>query len=338
MSAAGEARTWSVHLVDPAADRELLLRAQETFWGRRDQAYLDWLYYRNPAGPLHCAVALDGDTVAGQYIVVPIDLAVNGEPVKGSLSLDTYTHAAYRRQGIFTVLAEAVYARLAARSVLMTIGLPNDNSRPGFLSKLGFAEPHRARLMGRALSPVPGAQLPFGWLLRAAGRARGVRIAAGPPDPDALDALWDACRRRTRYGPVKDARWIAWRYLEHPRQKYRFLTASDRAGRLAGYAIWNEKPQAYRGRYRAITLMDVVGIDATTGRALIQAFLEAVAPEAHGARALAILGTPSSARLAAAGFVALKPMSFIQRFHDPVAGEALRGAVWPLSFSLSDTI
>jgi GNAT superfamily N-acetyltransferase len=337
MSAAAGNRSWSVHLVDPETDHELLLRAQETFWGRRDEAYLDWLYYRNPAGPLHCALALDGDTVAGQYIVVPLDLVVNGETATGSLSLDTYTHTAYRRQGIFTVLAEAVYERLAARGVLMTVGLPNDNSRPGFLSKLGFAEPYRARLMGRMLSPIPGARLPLGWLLHATGRTRGLRVVGGHPDPGVLDAIWQACRGRIDYGPVKDARWIAWRYLEHPRQKYRFLTAFDRLGRPAGYAIWNEKPQEYRGRYRAITLMDLVGADATTGRTLIQAFLETIAPHAHGARALSVLRTPQSAQLSAAGFVALKPVSLIQRFHDPAAGHALRGAIWPLSFSLSDT-
>jgi GNAT superfamily N-acetyltransferase len=348
MSSDETGRTWIVHQVDPERDRDMLLRAREVFWGKPDEDYLQWFYYNNPAGTLFCALAMDGETIAGQYVVIPLNLIVNGELTKGSLSLDTFTNPKYRRQGIFTILAEDVFSCLIAQGFSMTLGFPNKLSRPGFLNKLHFTEPYRAYTMVRPISPIPGkhpllgkvsARMPLGFFNKVVGRLKGLTFEqTNKPDIQIFDELWQARCGNIAFGHVKDAAWMNWRYLNHPRQSYQFLIARYRDGRPAGYLVWNEKIRDLRFGYKYLVLMDVVNTEWWIGTFLLQTFLEVAATSVNAVKALSVLWSPPFFQLMATGFVPVKPISVIRRLHENATvnlAHRLTGS-WTLSHELTD--
>jgi hypothetical protein len=343
-------RTWSAHLADPEKDKDLILRAHESFFGRGSESFANWLYYENPAGPLYCALALDGETIAGQYVVIPTTLWVEGKHVMGSLSLNTFTHFQYRGQGIFKVLADMVYSKLVEGKVALTIGLPNKNSRPGFLTKLNFTEPYRTYVMIRPLSPIPGltpigarfgAKIPLAFVNCMAGRLKGLRMeTTKTPDKDMLDALWKKCSERVKVGFVKDSLWTYWRYVNHPRFSYRFIVATRKDGSPAGYAVWRENTLRYIKGFNGVPLMDIVTTDFWTAVALVQGLLEEVAGVAHFVTAMTVLWSPWCTPLFMAGFVPVKPISVVLRVHDQqeLGSRILEKFPLPLAYYLLDAM
>ncbi len=101
-------------------------------------AYLKWLYRDNPVGPVVGFNAYDGVTLAAHYATVPVEASVEGEPMKGLLSLNTATHPAHQGKGHFTRLAKQTFDAARAEGFSFVVGVANANSSPGFVNKLGF--------------------------------------------------------------------------------------------------------------------------------------------------------------------------------------------------------
>ncbi|THD58919.1 GNAT family N-acetyltransferase [Phenylobacterium sp.] len=101
-------------------------------------AALAWRYRDNPAGAVVGADAWDGERLAAHYVTCPLEARIDGQAVRGLLSLNTATHPDYQGRGLFTKLAEAAYARGAESGYGFVIGVANANSTPGFLRRLAF--------------------------------------------------------------------------------------------------------------------------------------------------------------------------------------------------------
>lgn len=97
-----------------------------------------WRYAANPAGQVVGADAWDGDRLAAHYVATPLEAAIDGQVIKGLLSLNTATHPDYQGRGLFTRLAQDAYAQGQAAGYGFVIGVANANSTPGFLRKLAF--------------------------------------------------------------------------------------------------------------------------------------------------------------------------------------------------------
>jgi GNAT superfamily N-acetyltransferase len=106
------------------------------------------------------ADAWDGERLAAHYVACPLEARIDGQLVKGLVSLNTATHPDYQGRGLFTKLAEAAYALGAEAGYSFVIGVANANSTPGFLRRLAFQDVGRldagvlARLPSR-LSDAP---------------------------------------------------------------------------------------------------------------------------------------------------------------------------------------
>ncbi|HZZ30598.1 MAG TPA: GNAT family N-acetyltransferase [Phenylobacterium sp.] len=116
-------------------------------------AALAWRYRDNPAGTVVGADAWDGESLVAHYVTCPLEARIDGEVVKGLLSLNTATHPDYQGRGLFTTLAERAYEQGAAAGYGFVIGVANANSTPGFLRKLGFQDV--GRLHAGVLAAVP---------------------------------------------------------------------------------------------------------------------------------------------------------------------------------------
>jgi len=334
-------------------DMDLLVRARQTFFPESDQAalrYVDWSYRNNPAGPVYACLILEGETVAGQYVNIPISVILHGKTQKASYSLDTFVHPDYRRQGIFVRLAETLFRHIADEGCLFTIGMPNRLSRPGFLGSLGFVEPFGVYSFLRPLSLALGSGqlsrgiltgVPFGGIKRLIRRMRVLEFnRTEGPDDQWVDTLWQSCLPHIVLDLNKDARWVRWRYTENPRARYDFLTATERDGRPVGYVVWQHERHVFKRfeRYfeRGLSylyLMDVVAEDLLTALCLVWTFINEIAKDHNFVRVTA----PARGRLAyvlfSSGFFPVRRVSFIYRAHHqfvPAAGD-LKGSKWPVT-------
>src|SRR5579859_5968770 len=74
-----------------------------------NEKYLEWLYARNPAGPVVGMDAMAGDVLAAHYVCIPAQIWLENVQVKALLSLNTATHPDFQGKGLFTTLAQKTY-------------------------------------------------------------------------------------------------------------------------------------------------------------------------------------------------------------------------------------
>jgi GNAT superfamily N-acetyltransferase len=72
------------------------------------------------------------------YGIVPTLVSMGGKTVLAAQSCDTMTDPKYRRVGLFVELANATFELATRENIHFVFGFPNQNSRPGFIEKLGF--------------------------------------------------------------------------------------------------------------------------------------------------------------------------------------------------------
>ncbi|WP_052375533.1 GNAT family N-acetyltransferase [Chondromyces apiculatus] len=335
-------RTWEPRRLAFATDQALLRQARAQFYGQSSDAYVDWLYGANPAGPPFCHLAMDGEVIAGQYVVIPIDMVAGGQSFKAALSLDTFTHEDYRRQGIFAGLGEAVLQEAGAAGCRFTIGFPNEKSHHGLTKNLRFEEPFGVYLLVR---PLPHAVLGPGLARRlprpagALARLAGWRVeAVGAVDAAWVDRLWALRRPVTPIGLEKTGAWFQWRFEENPRASYRYLVASRSDGEPAGVLVWSHDARA--GRRPAVNLVDLEAAGYGARAALLAAFLDEVAAEGDAVKALATPGSALGRSLLAAGFVPVRRFPFTYRPHraDEDLRPVLRASTWSISGAYADML
>jgi GNAT superfamily N-acetyltransferase len=232
----------------------IVLDVERLVYGEADvaeRAHYEWLYRTNPAGDAviwYAATRDPGAESAGHYAVVPARVAVRGAVRTGSVSVNTVTHPRYRRQGVFAVLAERVFAECARRGIEFTYGFPNPASLPGFVGRLGFADIGRVPLLiapldARAIAP-PASSGARRLALRTAMRG-GSAVAAlvrraspggeAPVDELGADAadwdlLWTRLRGKYPVMVVRDRRYVAWRFGACPTRRYRLYVARGAEG------------------------------------------------------------------------------------------------------------
>lgn len=100
--------------------------------------YLQWEYDANPCGAVVGFDAYISNTLSAHYATQPMEARLFGANARGLLSFNTATHPDHQGHGLFTRLARLTYERAASLGYEFVIGVANQQSTPGFLSKLGF--------------------------------------------------------------------------------------------------------------------------------------------------------------------------------------------------------
>ncbi len=191
--------------------------------------YFEWQFLQGPKGKpvAYCVQPEPGKSfLAGVYLVMPATLLVADRALDFSTSVYTATHPEYQRQGIFSRLALLTYEKCKERSISGTVGIPNNNSLPGFRA-LGFSVLGQMAVVARTASPA-----------FAMERGRSVKEFSSPDDFDGLDCSLDQAKARS--GTVlfsRGADFLTWRYLNCPGIRYRIFGAVDRRHRLTGLVV-----------------------------------------------------------------------------------------------------
>jgi len=250
-----------IERINPDAHLDELVALARVEYGDSEIAnydYLRWQYLGNPAGKAVVVVArADSGELAGQYVVIPMAFRLEGKAVKGSLSLNTLTHPAYRGQGLFTKMANETYDICAQEGLSLTLGFPNKNSYPGFVRKLQFRHIGNASVMFRPLAPLRiVAGLPK--VRRAAKYAPSsvpdagdekLSVKVGPFEICDLDFREHASdydqliahQSRPRFSVHKHAEFGRWRFQDIPTRRYKAFQARDADGLQAACVIRQRK-------------------------------------------------------------------------------------------------
>lgn len=168
----------------------------------------------NPFGPPMIELAFDGDLLVGHYALCPAESLVDGKPVPSARSMATMTHPSYAGRGIFSELAERLYARVFEDHGLGLVwGFPNPNSHYGFVNKLGWKD-----LFSLHFLDVPANA--------SASQAAPLEPLATPEIERRLLAL-----PTPNVGVIpfaRSERFLRWRYLSES-SRYSFVGASNDA-------------------------------------------------------------------------------------------------------------
>lgn len=296
-------RTWTIRPSTPDDLPDLRDLFTTVFGAERPLAHVQWKFARGPSGPGIGMVAVDAGRIVGQYVLLSTALRLGRDVVAGAQSLDTMVHPDYRGQGMFVKLAEACYALAAERGIEMLYGFPNENSYPGFMSRLGWSHvadvPRWVRHIDLSRHPrVPRIVRP---LARLAGRVMragdpqkgGITVKPGRPDAASLEQLLTQWRSRTDLCRVeRSAAWYDWRFSPDSGERYTWLTAW-RAAEARGSLVLN---------LPASTIADFLGDDADALEALVATAIRQAAPAGCASLSTSTSEPAPAAALAACGF------------------------------------
>lgn len=283
-------------LVGPISD----LHAE--YLGERcDPRYWRWRYLQTPGGESSQVVAFKDNRAIGKRGHVRVPMLVEGNRVIGAVSEGLYIRPSDRSWDCFTGLLKASRRENAKDKVALSFAI----STP-------MAAPIAQRFGSVNLGPAPA------FALSLAGGAAG---AKGPADirlvtrfDQTIDALWDRLAPRRNVAVIKDARYLNWRYIDHPAIRYVCLTAHG-AGGVVGLAVFSivdstdglaprqpagTRPSVRRGRLLELMARDdePVILDALLQRALLGMRARQVAIVVASSRT----DTPEAAVLRNAGF------------------------------------
>lgn len=225
-------------------DEASLLETFNLVFGARDGAFRPrtleewrWAFERNPAGQ-RVFVALQAGEVVAQYAALPVHVWIDGGRRTFAQIVDTMVHPAHRarstRPSLFVETARAFFACHGGRDAdWLHYGWPIAPVQRIGESFLEY-DTLRTQLV----------------LVRELGRdAVSVAERAPATGADAREIvelerfgdearwLWDRASDELGVSAIRDAAYLNWRFVDHPRHSFALHGARDREGVLRGLCI-----------------------------------------------------------------------------------------------------
>ena len=234
-------------------------------------AIWDWQFNANPHGAACDPVVLcEGERVAGFNGVMPVRVRYGGAERDALWSCDFFVAEALRGRGC----GKRIKQTLAQRSpLMMSFGMTPVAEH--VLVASGWAASPEVRNYRWVRRPRSLREVLL-WLAQGLGRLPGLfrRPAAGlngsvsdalPPAAE-LDALWRSVAPGYAKAVCRDAAYLHWKYQQHPRGGYQFLSLRA-GGRLVALGVMRRGSDAAR-------LVDYLGPAGDYGvqRALVRGF------------------------------------------------------------------
>ncbi len=228
--------TLKVRLYRQGDERAILDCYNKIFAAPRDLRHWHWKFRDNPTGRTQLAVAEDTATgqVVGQYASLPLVTWMEGVRITSSQIVDLMVLPQWRthggRPGLFAQIGRLwidQFINEAGGHNVFSFGWPVPAWRAG-QKYLGYLNIRDWDLLFREL---PVAQ-------RAVSDAVVVtQVERYGPD---VDLLWDAMQKELRLAVVRDARYLNWRFADHPDVRYRMFECRDaKSGALRGLAVYS---------------------------------------------------------------------------------------------------
>jgi GNAT superfamily N-acetyltransferase len=231
-----------------------------------------WLTEQNPSLDGDCPyyLLLDGDRVIGMHGHMPQQFSVNGQRQRFYLAHDDLLAAECRGKGLGKVMLGGVAEQQKAFAGALWHNPPNRKlyAKCGWtdLSELIYlmlvVDPRRfvsARLGDNPLTGMTSSFLQRALAARDALRRVGRSSAYPVTDVERFDERFDALFDRAAPGlgisAVRDSRYLNWKFVDKPENRYRRLAAVDSDGEVRGYVVVSREVEGEESVGRVIDLL-----------------------------------------------------------------------------------
>lgn len=241
----------------------------------RDEAFWRWKHEDSPFGRSPGLVAMAGDRPVALRVFLRWRFSAAGRSVEAVRAVDTVTHPAWRRQGLFRRLTLQLVEQAHLEGAAFVFNTPNPRSRAGYLA-MGWEDVGRAPLLVRLRRPIRALK---GLLPRTdSGHAGSTAAPEGlQPIGDLLDEpalagfldAWGAGDRRLRTPRTRE--YLRWRYRDTPGVTY----GVEYHLQGTSGAIVVGRSRRRRG-LRELTLSEVLASEDRTGREVGRDLIERV--------------------------------------------------------------
>ncbi|MCL4708228.1 GNAT family N-acetyltransferase [bacterium] len=217
---------------------------------RKTEAFWRWKHEDNHFGSSYGLYASD----ATQALAVGLRVLMrwqfctkDGQMLRAVRAVDTATHPAYQRLGIFSKLTRQAIEDLRQEGVDLIFNTPNARSLPGYL-KMGWQIVAKwplyirvlkpVRMLSRRLKPIPASQqiIKFDEFFAPSIMPWQAFVERYREDISKLVVNWEQQRRQAGFRTQKDFNYLQWRYGQHPHLTYGIYAWED-SGTLAGFAV-----------------------------------------------------------------------------------------------------
>jgi GNAT superfamily N-acetyltransferase len=247
-------------------DYEGTRRLWETVYGvPRSLESIQWLYTANPAGPCQLWVAEEMGTgrIIAARPVFPWRVRAGHRELVVAQAGDAMTHPAFRRQGVFTSLVQAVWSELQGQGVPFSFSFSNagalsvyrktavgDGSRAGTHEVLRFRRLVYPLSWGLILGRTPALRGLFAWLdlpnrafqHRHLTLSKHLSVFRVDRFDAEFDDLWTRTAPQDGVLTVRDSRYLNWRFVDPPTGAFPVLGLRSH-GELVGYIAFEVDAQ-----------------------------------------------------------------------------------------------
>ncbi len=192
----------------------------------RTSAFWQWKHFQNPFGPSLMLVTGNSE-VLGLRAFMRWQFRIGSRVIIAMRAVDTATHPAYQRQGIFSTLTRLTVERAQSEGVDLIYNTPNNSSLPGYL-KLGWRYVGQVPLLIKIVRPIHIASTLLG---RNSSNSEEIRlpealsVGALFRRAGSLDTLLQEndrfCEGRIRTN--RSISFLRWRYMDVPSLSYHTL-------------------------------------------------------------------------------------------------------------------
>jgi hypothetical protein len=180
---------------------------KQSFHKEMSLEYWKWRFIDNPVNKVMIKLMWDNDVLAGHYAVSPLTISIDKEEYLSALSMTTMTHPDYAGRGIFSDLAEKMYEEENTRYDLKAVwGYPNLNSHYAFIKNLKWANLDRIPLLSLNLNKLKTIE--------------SNEISLASQFNFRHSAAYEEVANRYRVKIKKDPKYLNWRYIDNPVNKY----------------------------------------------------------------------------------------------------------------------
>jgi len=310
---------------------------------RKTEAFWRWKHEDNHFGSSYGLYAQDETQVlaVGLRVLMRWEFRTkDGQKLRAVRAVDTATHPAYQRLGIFSKLTRQAVDHLKQEGVDLIFNTPNAQSLPGYL-KMGWQIVAKwplyirvlkpVRMVSRRLKSIPASQhiIKFDAFFAPGIMTWQAFAERYKRDIPALLLNWEQQRRQTGLRTLRDFDYIQWRYGRHPHLTYGFY-AFERGNRLAGFAILRPNWR-YGWQETVLAEMFLQQPDIKLGRC----FLKNLSKQLRGDYLVTHVSAPTfeKALLRRAGFLKVpkQGMTFTVNPLSARSQSALAAAAWDLT-------
>ncbi len=185
-----------------------------------------WKFVESPFGRGIIKLMFDGDKLIGHRGAIPMAVSVQGRVTLSAIIVNTLTHPDYRRLGISTYLADAIYEEARKQGVKFIYNFPNPDSYPLY-SKLGGWEMLDQRSAWQKQLQIRTAP--------TMSHSSAIKQIKG--FDHRVNLLWDRVKDDYVVVVPRTEKFLNWRFTEHPTIEYSKFISENSGDEILGYMV-----------------------------------------------------------------------------------------------------